>query len=423
MIITPWFFAVIFSLLGLWTFVELHYLRVGLGNMLPQSARHTARIQNLSLVLLVVMMSCTGVCIAWSFLRAEPYWGHLFNWAIIPLGILHGMLTVFLPFVWLDDYMRRRRIRRWRTGLGNRPDVDTAPEHISRRNFLVKAGAVAGLAPLAIGGQSVLVGRHDFQLRELEIASERVPAPFDGFRIVQFSDLHIGSFASREALERGLQLVQDARADVIVFTGDWVNSTARELEGYDDLLQALDAPYGKWACLGNHDYGIYVPTATENEVLQHFDDIKSRVNRMGFKLLVNDNTVLEQDGERIALLGVDFYGKHGPFRPDLALANDKLSADDFKVLLSHSPTYWDDVVKQSAYTIDLTLSGHTHGMQFGIDTKMFRWSPVSAMFRRWADLYTENGQHLYVNRGLGYNFFPGRFGVLPEVTVFTLRRR
>ncbi len=419
MTVTPWFFVVLFLLLGLWSIVELHYLKLGLTRLLSPTPANLRNVRIIRLCCGVVMAAGIIATVLWAFFRGTAFFDSLYI-AVMPFyGVLHGILTVFAGFVVLHRFFNRRANQPTEFSQEEEADEDL---NTSRRDFLLKTGALLSTAPAIIGGYSVLVGRDDFQLREVEIRSKRIPAAFDGFRILQFSDLHIGSFQNQHEILKGFDLIQAAEADLIVFTGDWVNSQPKEMARFEHIFADLYAPFGKYACLGNHDYGIYLPVMADVDAETNFRNIKAMIDRMGFRLLQNANVRLEQNEQAIALIGVDFYGKPETYPPDLQLATDGLSSETFKVMLSHNPNHWRAEVLDHPSKIDLMLAGHTHGMQFGIDTQRLRWSPVQALFSEWADLYQEKEQFLYVNRGFGYVFFPGRFGVLPEITVLTLRR-
>ncbi|MFW5658352.1 MAG: metallophosphoesterase [Bacteroidota bacterium] len=421
MTITPWFFVVLFLILGLWVVFELHFLRLGLKRLLPDRRSRPRIVKTILIVLASWMGFCTLVLITWAIYRGNRQWDFFYTLVMPTYGILHAVLTVFAGFVLLQ--LALEKLRSALAGLSSAKKTDqTAAADNGRRDFLVKTGALLSLAPVGAGGYSVLVGRDDFQLREVTIRSRRLPEAFDGFRIVQFSDVHIGSFQNLDEVQKGVSLIQSAEPDLLVFTGDWVNTQPREMAGFEQLFSDFQAPYGKYACLGNHDYGIYLPVLSPVDSETNFRNIKALIARMGYELLQNANTRIRKDGAEIALLGVDYYGHKGIYPPDLDLAAEGLAQDTFKVLLSHNPAHWRAEALAHPANIDLTLAGHTHGMQFGIDTKTLRWSPVQALYSEWADLYREREQYLYVNRGFGYVFFPGRFGVLPEITVLTLRR-
>jgi predicted MPP superfamily phosphohydrolase len=249
-----------------------------------------------------------------------------------------------------------------------------------------------------------------------------LPSAFDGFTITQLSDIHSGSFRDPEAVRRGVELVNAQRSDLFVFTGDLVNSLAAEFEPWISVFRQIEAPFGTYSILGNHDYGDYHQWDDEQDKQRNFEALKAHHATVGFRLLLDEHVTLEKDGEQIALLGVENWGLGFGQRGDLQKALKGLPAESFKVLLSHDPTHWDHQVKADPNPIQLTLSGHTHGMQVGVEIPGFRWSPVKYRYPKWAGLYEEAGRYLYINRGFGYLGFHGRVGIWPEITVLELRR-
>jgi len=249
-----------------------------------------------------------------------------------------------------------------------------------------------------------------------------LPQAFDGFKIVQISDVHSGSWDSVKQVQRGINIIAGQQADMIVFTGDMVNTNKDEIDPYIHLFAELEAPFGKYAILGNHDY--YGQPREANLRPAYYEDFFHKFKQMGWDLILNDNRTISKEEESIKLLGVENWGegRYFPKRGDLDQALQGVSKDDFTVLLSHDPTHWDHHVKGHDKHIHLTLSGHTHGMQFGINLKWLKWSPVQYRYKKWIGTYEERGQKLYINRGFGYLAFPGRVGMWPEITVITLKR-
>jgi predicted MPP superfamily phosphohydrolase len=251
-----------------------------------------------------------------------------------------------------------------------------------------------------------------------------LPLAFDGFRIVQISDLHLGSFNSNfEVMQEVVELVNNEHPDIIVFTGDLVNNFYQETIGWDKVFNQLRAKVGKYSILGNHDYGYYSKWDSEADKQQNFNLIVEANQQMGFELLRNDNIIFSRRGETIGMAGIEYWGKSGhlPNTGNLKVASMGLEKVPFKILLSHDPDHWDaEVVNKTNY--DLMLAGHTHGMQFGIEYKGFRWSPAKFKFKRWDGLYKKGHQCLFVNRGLGVLGMPARVGMSPEITVIDLSR-
>jgi predicted MPP superfamily phosphohydrolase len=241
-------------------------------------------------------------------------------------------------------------------------------------------------------------------------------------RVVQISDIHSGSFSDPKAVERGIQTILDLKPDLIVFTGDIVNNVSEELVDYAPLFAKLTAPLGVFSILGNHDYGDYFEWDSQEAKLANLNRLKSLHADMGWRLLLNEHVRIEKDGEHFALLGVENTSFKNRFKSygDLNKAYTGAEASPFKMLLSHDPTHWDGEVNKHYRDIDLTLSGHTHGFQFGVEIPGFKWSPAQYMYKQWAGLYQEGQQYLYVNRGFGFLGYPGRVGILPEITLFEL---
>lgn len=294
---------------------------------------------------------------------------------------------------------------------------------MSRRKFLSQVGIVMATAPFVSLLFGAFKGRYAFYTRHLTLSFPNLPAGFDGLRIAQISDLHIGSFGDRRApLKEAIALINAEQPDLLLFTGDLVNNFAAEVRGWESVFAPLKAPMGKYAILGNHDYGNYSRWPSESKKAANFRGITDGYRRLGFQLLRNEGLVLSRNGDRIGLAGVENWGSASfPQTGDEQLAARGLEEQGFRILLSHDPDHWDHKIRPQGI-FDLTLSGHTHGMQFGIEKGDFRWSPAQYVQKRWAGLYQEGKQFLYVNRGLGYHGLPARFGMPPEITIITLRR-
>lgn len=284
-------------------------------------------------------------------------------------------------------------------------------------------GLLAGFLPFFVILYAISKAVYRFKVYHETIHHKDLPESFEGLKIVQISDLHLGSFGYRyKILKKAVDIINDLDVDHILFTGDLVNNFSWELNGWEDVLNELSAKKGKYAILGNHDYGDYSQWNSSEEKLENFNSIKDFFELIDFKLLLNEGIILKENDQNIAILGVENWGEP-PFRQDgdLIKALNEVETIPFKILLSHDPSHWDaEVVK---YTdIALTLSGHTHGMQAGINFMGKHWSPIQYKYKRWAGLYTLQNQKLYVNRGLGWLGFPGRLGMRPEITFITLKK-
>ncbi|MFN8255192.1 MAG: metallophosphoesterase [Bacteroidales bacterium] len=306
------------------------------------------------------------------------------------------------------------------------PDTSiyTHAEKISRSVFIGRIGLIIAAIPFSSILYGIVAGRFKFTVNRKTLYFSHLPKEFDGFRIVQFSDLHTGSLVGQQsAFRKAFEMINNEKADILVFTGDMVNNTADELDDWLNEISVLNAKQGKFSILGNHDYGDYHRWNSEEDKKANLEKLKNYHGQMGFRLLLNEAVEFERNGERIALLGVENWGeKPFPQLGRLDLATEKVKDIPFKVLLSHDPTHWEYEVLEKT-DIALTLSGHTHGMQLAINLGNYSWSPVKFKYKRWRGLYTENDQHLYVNIGLGYIGFPGRVGTDPEITVFELKQK
>jgi predicted MPP superfamily phosphohydrolase len=294
-------------------------------------------------------------------------------------------------------------------------------EGISRSVFLSWTGMLMG------GGLfgSLIWGfgnKYRYQVKRFQLSFANLPSNFKGLKIVQFSDVHSGSFTDKHAVSRGIVKIIDEKPDLILFTGDLVNNIATEMEDYMDIFSKIEAPLGVYSTLGNHDYGDYVHWDSPEEKVANLERLKKVHAELGWRLLMNEHVALEKNGQQIGLIGIENWSAKARFPKygDLKKAYEGADGYPFKILMSHDPSHWKAQVCPSYPGIDLTLSGHTHGMQFGIEIPGFKWSPVQYVYKEWAGLYEEGAQKLYVNRGYGFIGYPGRVGILPEITVFEL---
>ena len=294
----------------------------------------------------------------------------------------------------------------------------------SRRGFISKFALGLAAIPLASIIYGIYKGKYNYKVLKYTLHFEDLPDAFDGYKLTQISDIHSGSFDNIDKVKYAVDLINEQQSDVILFTGDIVNNIAEELIPYKNVFNKLKAKDGLYSVLGNHDYGDYVHWETEAAKHQNLENLKTLQKEIGFDLLLNESRILEKDGDRIALVGVENWGAGG-FKTagDLKLASKNIDKNDFKILMSHDPSHWEKKVIQDPYHYHLTLSGHTHGMQFGIEIPgWFKWSPVKWRYKYWAGIYKEMGQYINVNRGFGYLAFPGRVGIWPEITVIELKK-
>ena len=302
---------------------------------------------------------------------------------------------------------------------GNPPD---GSRFISRFTFISRAALLIGGA-LTTGLVYGMSNRYNYKLRRVRIPLKNLPEAFKGLKIVQISDIHSGSFDDPSAVSQGVEAIMNEKPDLILFTGDLVNDRATEVVPYMDVFKKLKAPLGVYSVLGNHDYGDYVKWPSEEVKKKNLEELKQHQASLGWKLMMNEHVLLEREGQQIELVGIENWGARGFTKyGDMKKAVAGLEQQDLpvKILMSHDPSHWDAQVRKEYKDIDLTLSGHTHGMQFGIDIPGFKWSPVQYFYNEWAGLYKKENQYLYVNRGYGFIGYQGRLGILPEITSIEL---
>ncbi|MEX0291146.1 MAG: metallophosphoesterase [Flavobacteriaceae bacterium] len=303
---------------------------------------------------------------------------------------------------------------------GNTPEFSLP----TRRRFLSLLALGIAAVPFGALLYGMYKGKYNFKVLKYSLEFDDLPEGFDGYTITQISDIHSGSFDSREKIAYGVDLINQQQSDVICFTGDMVNNKASEMQPWAELFSTLEAPDGKFSILGNHDYGDYVPWESKEAKAKNLEDLKNLQKDMGFDLLLNEHRYLRRREDKLALIGVENWGKGFKTVGDLKKAVSGLSKDDFRILLSHDPTHWQEEVIHNQDHYHLTLSGHTHGMQFGIEIPgIIRWSPVKWRYKYWAGVYEELGQFINVNRGFGFIGYPGRVGIWPEITVITLKKK
>jgi predicted MPP superfamily phosphohydrolase len=340
------------------------------------------------------------------------------------VAVYFSKLFVVL-FLLIDDVLRLFRFIGSMIGSAFSGGQKTAAgKSISRYEFLTKLGFLIAAIPFASMMYGMLRGPNRYNIRNLKINSPGLPDAFHGLKVLQISDLHVGSFLSSEPLEHAVELILAQKPDVIFFTGDLVNDRYVEALPHYDTLKKIQAPMGVYSILGNHDYGDYYAWNSKGEKSSNLDNLKKFHHDLGWKLMLNEHTYLEKGNASIGLIGVENWSAHHNFSRygDMGIATSGFNPKDFNILLSHDPSHWHAEVTEKYSYVDLTLSGHTHGFQFGVEIPGFKWSPVQYVYKEWADLYSEGRQNLYVNRGLGWIFYPGRVGILPEITVFELNK-
>ncbi len=334
-------------------------------------------------------------------------------------GVFIAKLIIALPFL-IED------VTRYAVYIFKRFTAEKS-HHVkvpSRRKFVRNIALSMAAIPLAGTIYAITKGKYRFHVKKMTLEFEDLPEEFDGLKIIQFTDFHAGSFDDVNAVREGLLLINQEKPDVIAFTGDLVNNRSVECEPFEGMLKALKAPYGKFAVRGNHDYGDYKPFLSRKEETENMNNFERIFRDSGFKLLDNETHTILKNGKSLHLIGVENWGKPPfPQYGDLNKAVEGLPKDDFSILLSHDPDHWEYEARFHEKKFHLTLSGHTHGAQFGVDIPGWKWSPVKYRYKRWLGLYQEDNQYLYVSKGFGFLGFPGRFGVYPEIAAFELKRK
>ena len=334
------------------------------------------------------------------------------------IALISGQL-VLTPILFFEDLSR--------VAMGIYKFFNTKQKfHIhERRKFISQTALSLSAVPFTSLLYGMYQGRYNYRVLSYTLEYDSLPESFDGFQITQISDLHCGSFDNFEKVAYGMDLINEQKSDLLLFTGDMVNNKSSEARPWVEKLYELKAPYGKFSVLGNHDYGDYNEWESEVEKQKNMEEMYQIHKDMGFDLLLNESRYVEKNGEKLALVGVENWGA-GRFKKagDLEKSVAQIQSDDFKILLSHDPSHWEAEVLTNPYPFHLTLSGHTHGFQFGIEIPgWIKWSPIQWQYKHWAGIYEEKEQKLNVNRGFGYLAYPGRVGIWPEITVISLKKR
>ncbi|MDB5150554.1 MAG: metallophosphoesterase [Mucilaginibacter sp.] len=402
-----------------------------------------------------VLQGIRGAFKKWRLLQSKAF--AIFYWAISALTVAAlltgGYITIagtgvraacllitfillickftFILFIFADDIRRKIVLKKQTAAAATATHYQTAPptatstniDTIPRSEFLLKAGLLAAAVPLAAIKKAMPKGSYDYHVLYQNMYLPNLPKAFDGLRIGQISDIHSGSFYNKKAVLGGVEMLLKEKTDLIFFTGDLVNGEASEMTDYQDIFTKVKAPLGVFSSLGNHDYGDYGDWDSPINKKKNHDDLIATHKNMGWDLLLNENRRLKIDGEEIGILGIENWSEYSRFpkygRMDLAVKN----TDDLpvKLLLSHDPSHWRAEVLPNYPQIDAMFAGHTHGMQFGVRTEHFQYSPIKYVYNEWAGHYQENKQQLYVNVGFGFVGLTGRVGILPEITIFTLK--
>ena len=362
------------------------------------------------------------VFIVYSFMQFDRSVGQT-KQTMFTMGLV---LLVYIPKLVLTLVLIGEDVFRLGAGSVNHfiSSNDDAIFFASRRNFVSQIGLGLAAVPFLSLIYGIFEGRYNYKVIKQSIFFPDLPDAFDGFKITQISDVHSGSFDNPEKIEYAIDLVNEQNSDLILFTGDIVNTDAKEMHPWLETFNRIKKhEYGKYSVLGNHDYGEYVTWPSEKAKEANFQAIKNLYRQIDFKLLLNEHTFIEKGGQKIALVGVENWGHNFKQAGDLNKAAQHLNKEDFKILMSHDPSHWDYEVQHHEKNFHLTLSGHTHGMQFGIEIPgYFKWSLAQYVYKQWAGLYENLGRYVYVNRGFGYHAYPGRVGIMPEITVIELKK-
>ena len=389
--------------------------------------RHTS--SGFQLVMFIVY-GLLSLAVLWSF-YAMPHWFRT-SWPSLTvkytvnilIGVFLGKVLITAIMLITDMIMVVPNMISFFFSFKNHP-VGSPPDgsrFISRFTFISQTALFLGGA-LTTGLTYGMTNRYRYKIRNIRVQLKDLPEEFKGLKIAQISDIHSGSFDDPEAVSKGVASIMMEKPDLILFTGDLVNNKAEEIVPYMDIFNVLKAPLGVYSILGNHDYGDYVSWPSDEAKKQNLEQLKQHHAALGWRLLMNEHVILERNNQQLALIGIENWGARGFTKygdMEKAMAGLENSNIPVKILLSHDPSHWDAQVRKDYQDISLTLSGHTHGMQFGIDIPGFRWSPVQYFYNQWAGLYQEQNQYLYVNRGFGFIGYQGRLGILPEITMIEL---
>jgi len=328
---------------------------------------------------------------------------------------------IAVVFFMLDDVRRAIQWASTKILFQNTEGEAIGNEKISRSVFLSWMGLATGggLFSALVYGFS---NKYNYDVRNIKLNFDNLPSAFRGLKIIHISDIHSGSFTNKKNVEKGVEMVMKQEPDLVLFTGDLVNDRATEMEDYMEVFQKIKAPLGVFSTLGNHDYGDYVRWPSKEEKIANLEQLKRVHQELGWRLLMNEHVVLERSDQQISLVGIENWSAKGSFPKygQLAAAHAGTENYPFKILMSHDPSHWEAEVIPRFPDVDLMLAGHTHGMQFGVEVPGFKWSPVQYIYKQWAGLYEQGKQKLYVNRGFGFIGYPGRVGILPEITLIEL---
>jgi len=408
-----WVFIAFMLLLDLYAFQAIKTVAFGYGKITRNVITIVYWVLSLSAIILITILPRLHFALQEKLTRSIIF--------SIIVGIFLAKFIICL-FLLLDDF---RRAITWIGSLFTQKQVantsEMSDDHLSRSTFLSWLGLAAGVGLFG----TLIYGfgnKYNYQLKKVKLAFPNLPKTFKGLKIIHISDIHSGSFSDYKAVEKGVEKILAQKPDIIFFTGDLVNNEAKEMDNFTALFSRLKAPMGVFSTLGNHDYGDYKNWESIDEKKANLDSLKGVHAQMGWRLLMNEHVTIEKDEEKIAILGIENWSAKARFPKygNMQAAHAGTHVYPFKILLSHDPSHWQAEVLQKYTDVDLMLSGHTHGMQFGVDIPGLKWSPVQYVYKQWAGLYENANQKLYINRGFGFIGYPGRVGILPEITLIEL---
>ncbi len=372
-----------------------------------------------------ISAACFGIILAAQF-SDWHLWPKAFRTYSFAMVFIVFVSKLFIDvFLVADDIVRLIRFAAMKipTLFNAGPSSGHTGPAITRSEFLVRAGMLVGAVPFFSLLYGMVSGAHNYRIHRVSIPHKGLPPALDGFRIVQISDIHTGSFHSPEPLQKAVDLINSLEADVVFFTGDLVNNKHEEALPHARALSGIRSRHGVYSVFGNHDYGDYARWPSAEAKSRNFQQLKALHLQLGWNLLMDEHAYMTAGNEKLAVVGVQNWSGRGNFQQygNIEKAMLGFEPGTFNILLSHDPSHWDAQVRDRYPDLHLTLSGHTHGMQFGVEVPGFKWSPAQYFYRQWAGLYSAGMQHLYVNRGLGYIGYPGRVGILPEITLMELK--
>ncbi len=416
-------YSVLFIILAVFVLIDL-YVFSGIRTSIRSFSGKTKK--RLSWLFWLLNGACY-ILILYTAVLQSPKFGFAGGWFKFMAGLL---FTSYIPklfyilFLLVEDVFRLLRfIGVLPYKLIKKEQASSVEFFQSRRKFIANTGAIVAAIPFTGMVYGITKGKYNFKIHKAEISFKDLPKEFDGIQITQLSDIHSGSFDDKEAVQHAVDLANEQKSDIMFFTGDLVNNQASEMLPWMDVFNKLKAPMGIYSSLGNHDYGDYMEWPSPEAKHANMEKLYAIHKQLGFTLLRNENMKIERNGGHIELLGLENWGRGGFSKyGDLKKTLAGTEPDSFKILMSHDPTHWEAEVMNNPVHVHLTLAGHTHGAQFGVEIGYVKISPASLRYDRWAGLYKENEKYLYVNRGLGYIGFPGRVGIWPEITVITLRK-